>query len=62
VRLLAMQRPAYNHIKRALSADDDSQALVFVSDRKQARLTALDFTTFINSEATRKEKERFLGQ
>lgn len=52
VRLLAMHRPAYNSLKKSLSSSArDTQALVFVSDRKQARLTALDFLTFVQSES-----------
>jgi hypothetical protein len=50
-----MQRPAYNSLKKSLPLiikGKESQALVFVSDRKQARLTALDFVNFVSSEAS----------
>lgn len=52
--MLAMHRPSYNSIKKALpiKSSRDSQALVFVGDRKQARLTALDFLTFVQSESS----------
>lgn len=54
-RLLAMAKPAFNHIKKhfaneAVQENEDSvpraNSIVFVSDRKQARVTALDFVTF----------------
>lgn len=57
VRMLAMQRPAYNAIKKT---PRDTQTLVFVSDRKQARLTALDLITFIGSEANLSDRTRFI--
>lgn len=48
-----MAKPAFNHVKKHFSCEDDpedgiykSKAIVFVSDRKQARITALDFVTF----------------
>lgn len=57
-----MQRPAYNAIKKNLNSgkggSQDAQAIVFVSDRKQVRLTALDFTTFAASD---EDPKRFLG-
>jgi hypothetical protein len=53
-----MERPAYNALKRNLSTRTESQAIVFVSDRKQARLTSLDFANFA---ATDEESKRFLG-
>ena len=53
-RLLAMAKPAFNQIKKHLACEKDgskeSKAIVFVSDRKQARLTALDFVTFTASD------------
>lgn len=52
-RLLAMAKPTYNHIKKHLNSEEVSndgisqgRAIVFVSDRKQARITALDFVSF----------------
>ena len=53
-----MQRPAYNAIKKT---PRDTQSIVFVSDRKQARLTALDIITFIGSEANPSDRNRFLN-
>lgn len=53
-----MERPAYNSLKKNLNENTDSQAIVFVSDRKQARLTALDFITFVASDENPK---RFLN-
>ena len=48
-----MAKPAYNHIKKHFAAEEasssderEARAIVFVSDRKQARVTALDFVTF----------------
>jgi len=50
-----MAKPAFNHIKKhfateAVQENEDSvplaNSIVFVSDRKQARVTALDFVTF----------------
>ncbi len=63
VRLLAMHRPSYNSIKKSLpiSGSRDSQAIVFVGDRKQARLTALDFLTFVQSEASPEDQRRFIN-
>jgi pre-mRNA-splicing helicase BRR2 len=61
VRLLAMHRPAYNGVKKALSQSSEAQAIVFVSDRKQARLTALDFITMVSAEASSIDQRRFLG-
>ena len=56
-RLLSMAKPTFNHVKRHLmseaSGSDDlkrANAIVFVSDRKQARITALDFVTFATCE------------
>jgi pre-mRNA-splicing helicase BRR2 len=57
-RVLAMMRPAYNELKKSLHHTTNSQAIVFVSDRKQARLSALDIITFSASDETPK---RFLG-
>ena len=45
-RLLAMAKPAFNQVIRHLGQSTDAKALVFVSDRKQVRLTGLDFVTF----------------
>jgi len=52
-RLLSMAKPAYNHVKKHFACEEDSEdgikqakAIIFVSDRKQARITALDFVTF----------------
>ena len=50
-----MAKPAFNQVKRHLKISDQAQAIVFVNDRKQARLTALDFVTF--SAADEKPKE-----
>jgi pre-mRNA-splicing helicase BRR2 len=50
-----MAKPAFNQVKKQLKISDQAQAIVFVSDRKQARLTALDFVTF--SAADEKSKE-----
>lgn len=63
VRILAMHRPAYNAMKKALplTGSRESQALIFVGDRKQARLTALDFLTFVQSEASRDDQRRFIN-
>jgi pre-mRNA-splicing helicase BRR2 len=61
VRLLAMQRPGYNSIKRALAVGSASQGMVFVSDRKQVRLTAVEFSNMVAGEAGEKEQRRFLG-
>ena len=51
-RLLSMAKPAFNHIKdyfkNEIAGSCKAKAVVFVSDRKQARLTALDFVTFCN--------------
>lgn len=47
-----MHRPAYNALKKSLgSTGNEAQAIIFVADRKQARLTALDMITFAASEA-----------
>jgi len=61
-RLLAMSKPAYSqlkkHFKTESSTDKTCSGIVFVSDRKQARLTALDFVTFAAAEeSTFKEGE-----
>lgn len=56
-----MHRPAYNGVKKALSQSSEAQAVVFVSDRKQARLTALDFITMVSAEASSIDQRRFLG-
>jgi hypothetical protein len=53
-----MQRPAYNVLKKNLNTRTDSQAIVFVADRKQSRLTSLDFITFATSD---EDPKRFLG-
>ena len=52
-----MAKPAYNHIKKHFACEDlsdadikQSKAIVFTSDRKQARITALDFVTFSTSD------------
>ena len=49
-----MAKPAFNHIKDYFKSEQKNsnmaKAIVFVSDRKQARLTALDFVTFCNRE------------
>ena len=65
-RLLAMAKPAFNHIKKhfasEMTAEDGMQrsnAIVFVSDRKQARVTALDFVTFATCE---ENPEQFKNQ
>lgn len=42
--MLAMTKPAYNTIKRHIGSQ--GKAVIFVSDRKQTRLTALDFVTY----------------
>lgn len=60
VRMLAMHRPAYNAMKKSLAGNRDSQAIIFVGDRKQARLTALDLITFIASEGSN-EQRRFIN-
>lgn len=45
-----MAKPAFNHLKKhfagAASSASATGGIVFVSDRKQTRLTALDFVTF----------------
>lgn len=41
-----MAKPAYNHLKKHFIQGSPCSGIVFVSDRKQARLTALDFVTF----------------
>jgi len=43
-----MAKPAYNAIKKHTGSQ--GQSIVFVSDRKQTRLTALDFVTFTAAE------------
>jgi len=53
-----MSKPSYNAVKKHLQHADktiedgtpETSAIVFVSDRKQARLTALDFVTFTAGE------------
>lgn len=58
-----MHRPAYNALKKSIphpQSGRNPQALIFVSDRKQARLTALDFVNFVQSEASDKDKHRFI--
>ena len=56
-RLLSMAKPAFNHVKKHLACEAAgtdgvrrANAIVFVSDRKQARITALDFVTFATCE------------
>src|SRR5690606_3899746 len=49
-RVTAMERPAYNTLKKNLHQRTDAQGIVFVSDRKQARLTSLSFITFATSD------------
>ncbi|CDW82626.1 u5 small nuclear ribonucleoprotein 200 kda helicase [Stylonychia lemnae] len=49
-RALAMERPAYNVLKKNLNKNTDSQAIIFVNDRKQARLLALDLISFVASD------------
>jgi replicative superfamily II helicase len=44
-----MAKPAYNALKKHIIDENDKaigQGLVFVTDRKQARLRALDFVNF----------------
>jgi len=44
-----MAKPAYNTLKKHIVDDNEQaigQGLVFVTDRKQARLRALDFVNF----------------
>ena len=57
-RVLAMERPAYNALKKHLPLSTDSQALIFLSDRKQVRLTVLDLLTFVQSDD---QPRRFLS-
>jgi hypothetical protein len=48
-----MAKPAYNQLKKHFKAGEGSDGccgIVFVSDRKQARLTALDFVTYTAAE------------
>ena len=40
-----MAKPTFNQIRRL---EQGSKAVVFVSDRKQTRLTALDFVMFVS--------------
>ena len=57
-----MHRPAYNALKKSLgSTGNEAQAIIFVADRKQARLTALDMITFAASEAVAADQRRFLN-
>ena len=49
VRLLQMQKHAYNALSQFL-IEPGRQSIVFVSDRKQARLTALDLMTLASAE------------
>ena len=53
-----MAKPAFNALKRHLNPSS-GQGIVFVSDRKQARLTALDFVTFT---ATDDNSRQFMGE
>jgi len=61
VRIIGMHRPAYNALKKAIPTGGESQGIVFVADRKQARLSALDFVTMVSAEASAADKQRFLG-
>jgi len=46
-----MARPAYNSIKRHCESKiKDQRSLVFTSDRKNAKLLALDFVSFCTME------------
>lgn len=52
-----MAKPAFNHIKKHFACEEEidsgvktAKAIVFVSDRKQARISALDFVTFATCE------------
>lgn len=46
-----MAKPAYSQIKKHFRTDSrDFGAVVFVSDRKQARITALEFVSFAAAE------------
>ena len=52
-----MAKPAFNHVKKHLAAETPGKdglkranSIIFVSDRKQARITALDFVTFATCE------------
>lgn len=52
-----MAKPAFNHVKKHLATEavgkdglKRANSIVFVSDRKQARITALDFVTFATCE------------
>jgi hypothetical protein len=45
-----MARPAYNAVKRHCEDLTKHKSLLFVSDRKNARLLALDFVSFCASE------------
>jgi pre-mRNA-splicing helicase BRR2 len=47
VRMLAMSKPAYHSIKKNF---DNKPVMVFVPDRKQARLVALDLVSFASSD------------
>lgn len=48
-RLLLMAKPIYNAIEKSLRPMPGQQGIVFVSDRKQARLCALDLVNFCSS-------------
>jgi len=48
-RLYAMTRPAYNTIKQ-YATEGKRKCILFTSDRKQTRLTALDFLMHANSD------------
>ena len=45
---MGMAKPAYNAIKR--NCGEEGKSIVFVADRKQTRITALDFLSFANCE------------
>lgn len=50
-----MARPAYNAVKRHCESTDNYKSLLFVSDRKNARLTALDFVSYCAQEENQKQ-------
>ena len=54
-----MARPAYNSVKRHCTDLSLQKSLLFVSDRKNARLLALDFVSFCASE---ENSLQFLGR
>ena len=53
-----MERPAYNILKKNLNLKSAAQSIIFVSDRKQARLLALDLINFVSSD---ENPHRFLS-